>query len=279
MNIQTELRTIPLDLLVNNTGQVEGVRANPRLIKDEDYKRLKKSLRESDLTDIIPLKVLPLEDGKFMTIGGNMRLRALQELGVKETRCVVIPKDTPAEVLNKAIILDNSTHGEWDFDMLANEWTSEPLEEWGVALPVAAEVVDMEALIEAASCDEAIKDFSNDTNYDLGKLYRKRINPFIEEQIARGVNDGEIREEIAEVLRTRATQCAIFNFDELIKFYRSEDATRTEKELLRRLYLVFVAPRELVENAIMTFKDGLNKLYDENLMDDGTDNADDEETD
>lgn len=135
MNIQTELRTISLDLLVNNTGQVEGVRANPRLIKDEDYKRLKKSLRESDLTDIIPLKVLPIEDGKFMTIGGNMRLRALQELGVKETRCVVIPKDTPAEVLNKAIILDNSTHGEWDFDMLANEWTDEPLEEWGVNIP------------------------------------------------------------------------------------------------------------------------------------------------
>ena len=135
MKIQTELRTIPLDLLVNNTGQVEGVRANPRLIKDEDYKKLKKSLRESDLTDIIPLKVLPIEDGKFMTIGGNMRLRALQELGVKETRCVVIPRDTPAEVLNKAIILDNSTHGEWDFDMLANEWTGEPLEEWGVSIP------------------------------------------------------------------------------------------------------------------------------------------------
>lgn len=131
MEIKTDFRMLPIAEIDSNEGQVAGVKANPRTISEKDYKKLLKSLRASNLTDILPLKVYKHGE-RYVTIGGNMRLRALRELGEKEAPCIVIPESTPADVLNKAIILDNSTHGEWDWDMLANEWTDEPLEDWGV---------------------------------------------------------------------------------------------------------------------------------------------------
>lgn len=138
-----EYSKIKIADIENNEGQIEGVKANPRSIDEGDYKKLLNSLRESDLTDILPLKVYPYK-GKYVTIGGNMRLRALRELGVKEVQCIVIPEDTSTEVLNKAIILDNSTHGEWDWDMIANEWGDMPLDMWGVDVPASGEAKEKE---------------------------------------------------------------------------------------------------------------------------------------
>jgi hypothetical protein len=97
-------------------------------------------------------------------------------------------------------------------------------------------------------------------------LYRDRINDNILIKIEEGISNGEIRAEIAEVLRTRAAQCSIFNFDELCKFYRSKDATQTEKELLRRLYLVFVAPKELFDEQVLKVNTISKEIYDDELL-------------
>ena len=74
-----ELQQISLGKLVNNTGQIAGVPKNPRQIRNEQYDKLLQSLKESDLTDYKPLMVYP-QGGKFIVLGGNMRLRALREL-------------------------------------------------------------------------------------------------------------------------------------------------------------------------------------------------------
>ena len=75
-------------------------------------------------------------------------------------------------------------------------------------------------------------------------------------------------------MRTRATQCSIFNFDEICKFYRSADPTATERELLRRLYLVFVAPKELFEAGILKIRELSNNIYDDELLTKAADQAD-----
>ena len=135
MNI-TEIKTItlPLSSLHENTGQIEGVHANPRVLRDEKYRALVKSLKEDNLTGVLPLKIYD-NGGEWVVLGGNMRLKALQEIGAKECACIVIPSDTPAETLNKIVIVDNSTFGEWDMDMLANEWDAAALKDWGVDVP------------------------------------------------------------------------------------------------------------------------------------------------
>ena len=135
MNITTsQVTLLPLTHLVANTGQIEGVPANPRVLKDKQYKALVKSLKKDNLTGVLPLKVF-LHNGQYVVLGGNQRLHALQEVKAEQVACIIVPEDAPAETLRKIVVLDNSTFGEWDMDMLANEWNTEELQEWGVELP------------------------------------------------------------------------------------------------------------------------------------------------
>lgn len=135
MNIrQLPLTMLPLEQLVNNEGQIADVPANPRLIKDDQYKALVKSLQEDDLTGVEPLKVYPMGE-QYVVLGGNMRFRALQELKAKDVACIIVPEDTPAKVLRKIVTIDNSQFGEYDWDALANEWDAEELKDWGVDVP------------------------------------------------------------------------------------------------------------------------------------------------
>lgn len=122
------------DLLFNN-GQIDGLPKNPRFIKDDKFKKLVKSIEENpEMLELRELLVYPYND-KYVVIGGNMRLRALKELGYKEVPCKVIPETASVEQLKAYTIKDNNGFGEWDFDLLANEWDLSDLENWGVDLP------------------------------------------------------------------------------------------------------------------------------------------------
>lgn len=261
--LQTETMVLKVADLHPNEGQIKGVPANPRTITKTEFEKLCKSLRESNLTGVLQMKVFD-NGGEWVVLDGNMRLKALKQLQLDEVQCLIVPSDTDVDTLRQIVIEANSTFGEWDMDMLANEWDAEQLLGWGVEVPTNE--IDPNETIERASSDEAIKDFSDDTDYDLTNLYRKRCNENIVKRIDEGVKNGQIRPEIEEALRTRAKQCSIYNFDEICKYYRSGDATEIEKELLRRLYLVFVAPKELVEAGILGIKEITNKLYDVELM-------------
>jgi DNA modification methylase len=107
---------------------------NPRLIKDEAFKRLVKSLRESpELFRARPL-ICSDRTGSLIILGGNMRYLAAKELRYTEVPVIVMKGLT--EDQEKAIIIrDNGTFGEWDFSILASAWSDLPLEDWGVELP------------------------------------------------------------------------------------------------------------------------------------------------
>lgn len=139
MNItETNVQVLPLKDLHENKGQIEGLPANPRILRDDKYKALLRSLQEDDLTGVQPLKVYN-HNGQYIVLGGNMRLKALRELKRDASvSCLVVPQDTPTDILRKIVIIDNSTFGEWDFDMLANEWDADELNEWGVSVPEVA---------------------------------------------------------------------------------------------------------------------------------------------
>lgn len=109
--------------------------ANPRVIKDEKFKKLVASLRSfPQMMDLRPIVV----DENNVIQGGNMRYRALCELGYKEIpeAWVKQGKDLTPDQWREFVIKDNVGFGEWDFDTLANEWNAEELQEWGLDLPV-----------------------------------------------------------------------------------------------------------------------------------------------
>ena len=123
---------LPLSKIEANRGQIVGLPKNPRVIRDAKFQILKKSIEEDpEMTALREILVVEYGD-KYVIIGGNMRFRAMQDLGIKEAPCKVIPADTDVEKLKAYTIKDNSGFGEWDWDDLANEWGDEPLSYWGV---------------------------------------------------------------------------------------------------------------------------------------------------
>lgn len=129
------IQDIKISKLELNKGQVEGLPKNPRFIRDERYKALVKSIE--DAPEMLKLReLLVVEHGnKFVVIGGNMRLRACKELGMETVPCKVLPADTPVAKLREYAIKDNNGFGEDDWDILANEWDAQELQEWGQILP------------------------------------------------------------------------------------------------------------------------------------------------
>jgi len=108
---------------------------NPRLIKDDKFKKLVQSVKEfPEMLDIRPIVV----NADMVVLGGNMRLKACKEAGLKEVPIIMADKLTEDQQ-REFLIKDNVSGGEWDWDILANEWEVEQLEEWGLDLPVIPE--------------------------------------------------------------------------------------------------------------------------------------------
>lgn len=158
-----------------NTGQIEGVPANPRQWTQVDLDRLAASIEETpELLDARGAIVVP-HKGKFVVLGGNMRLTAAKKLGLAEMPCAVLPEDTPAEKMKEIVVKDNGAFGAWDFDALANEWDDLPLTDWGVPAWHSAEVDEaaVDALFEEAG-EQAAKDLK--INIGVPAEYLDKIN-------------------------------------------------------------------------------------------------------
>jgi hypothetical protein len=104
---------------------------NPRIIKDEKFQKLVASIKEfPQMLEIRPVVV----NKDMIVLGGNMRLKALKEAGLTEVPCI-IADELSEDQQRQFIIKDNVGYGEWDWDMLANEWDVEDLQKWGMDLP------------------------------------------------------------------------------------------------------------------------------------------------
>jgi len=104
---------------------------NPRIIRDEKFKKLIKSIQEfPQMLELRPIVV----DSDMVVLGGNMRLKACQAAGLKEVPILIADQLTD-EQKDEFIIKDNVGFGEWDWDLLANEWDVEALTDWGLELP------------------------------------------------------------------------------------------------------------------------------------------------
>lgn len=126
---------LPIGKVETNHGQVDGLPKNPRIIRDQQYEVLKRSIQENpEMLTYRELLVYP-HNGKYVVIGGNMRLRVLKDLGEKLVPCKVLPEDTTVEQLQAYTVKDNISGGEWDWDELANAWDEDLLKDWGLEIP------------------------------------------------------------------------------------------------------------------------------------------------
>lgn len=103
-------------------------KANPRIIKDKKFKKLIKSIKEfPEMLELRPIVV----DEDMTILGGNMRHKASIEAGLKEVH-IKIAKGLTEEQKQEFIVKDNVGFGDWDWSILANEWNSVKLDDWGL---------------------------------------------------------------------------------------------------------------------------------------------------
>jgi DNA modification methylase len=122
-------------------GKIKPNKDNPRFIRDEKFTKLVKSLREfPDMAQLRPLIV----NAEMVVLGGNMRLKAMQELKW-ETVPVIVAENLTPEQEAEFIIKDNVGFGEWDWEMLANQWDADLLTDWGLDIPHFEPELELEA--------------------------------------------------------------------------------------------------------------------------------------
>jgi hypothetical protein len=115
------MKRVPISQVIPNP-------TNPRIIKDDKFKKLVKSIEEfPQMLELRPIVV----DSNMVVLGGNMRLKACIAAGLKEVPIIVADQLTDAQK-GEFIIKDNVGFGEWDWDLLANEWDVEALTDWGL---------------------------------------------------------------------------------------------------------------------------------------------------
>jgi len=157
---------------------------NPRLIKDDKFAKLVQSIK--DFPEMLEIRPIVVNDDMII-LGGNMRYKACKEAGLKEIP-IIKASNLSEEKQREFLIKDNVSGGEWDWDMLANEWDVDQLTEWGLDVWQAPIEVDYSLLDDEDLSDE-LNDMADgvkkaiqiefqaehyDEAYELVKFWRER---------------------------------------------------------------------------------------------------------
>lgn len=120
-----------MQVMTEKIGNIKANPNNPRLIKGEKYNQLVKSIQ--DFPEMLKIRPIVVNDD-MVVLGGNMRLKACKEAGLKEIQ-IIKASDLTVDQQREFIIKDNVGFGEWDWQMIANEWDADQVTEWGLDIP------------------------------------------------------------------------------------------------------------------------------------------------
>ena len=147
---------------------------NPRLIKDDKFRKLVKSIKDfPEMLEKRPLICSTDEEGNYIVLGGNMRLKASKEAGLKEMP-IILADDWSEKQRKEFMIKDNIGFGQWEWDDLANEWNQEDLEDWGLDLPGFE--IDESELDTEFSLDDSEKDSIQKNTFTLSDEQSEQIH-------------------------------------------------------------------------------------------------------
>lgn len=218
---------------------------NPRLIKDDKFKKLVKSIQDfPEMLDIRPIVV----NSDMIILGGNMRFKACKEAGLKEIP-VIIADNLTEEQQREFLIKDNTSGGEWDFEMLANEWDVEQLEEWGLDLPITKDLNEQDLFdieIPFYTPSEIKPEINELANLDKTKELIKKIDLL------------KVDNELKEVLKMRASFFTDFNFQKIADYFHKEN--KEVQEVFKDLGLVILAPKEALERGFIELSENIFEL-------------------
>lgn len=222
-------------------GDIKSNPQNPRVIKDEKFKQLVKSLREfPEMMAKRPMVcVTDPADGKLFPLGGNMRLKALIELKYKDIpdEWVMMADEWTEEKRREFVIKDNLSMGEWSWDDLTENWDSDLLEDWGLDIPEKKEINE---------CDLLDINIPFYTPSDEVATVDELFNSEKVEEIVSKINLLNTDEDVKSFLRLRAAFFTDFNFQKIADYYCSQE-DEDVKSVFRSLGLIILAQKEAIE--------------------------------
>lgn len=224
---------------------------NPRTIKKEQLEKLKRSIKSfPEMMEKRPMVCVTDEDGKIFPLGGNMRLKAIKELGFEEIKkeWVTLADDWTEEQRREFVIKDNASLGSWDFDALIEGWDVNDLDEWGVKVPTSKNT-------------ELLSDLTYDPLYyqpkkidDLNLIDAIDFTKFNEK--IKALDEYDLSDEEKEVLKMFAYRFLKIDFEQVANYYFFH-ASDEEQKAIERLRLV------LTDAGINGFiEDDLLRVYD-----------------
>lgn len=231
-------KKVKLDLIKLNPN-------NPRLIKDDKFKKLVQSIVDfPQMLEIRPIVV----NADMIILGGNMRYKACKEAGIKEIP-VIIADNLTEEQQKEFLIKDNVSGGEWDLEVLANEWDSEQLESWGLDLPAIKDLNEQDLFdieIPFYTPSEIQPEINELANLEKTKSLIKKIDLL------------EVDNELKEILKIRASFFTDFNFQKIADYFHKEN--KEVQEIFKDLGLVILAPKEAVERGFVELSESVFEL-------------------
>lgn len=217
---------------------------NPRTISKKDFNVLKRSIK--DFPSMLEVREIVVDE-KNRVLGGHQRIKALQAQGKTKVKVKRVTGWTE-EQKDEFMIKDNIANGDWDNDKLANEWDKNKLEEWGLPLKIATDT-DYKELLDVsipyytpAEKAPAIEDLADTTETD--ELAEKIVNT-------------KMPERLKKVMMMRAAFFTEFDFQKIADYYAYADDT--VKDLMKRLGLVIVIPKEAYDRGMCDFREGFDE--------------------
>jgi hypothetical protein len=170
-------------------SKLKGNPSNPRVLRDEKFIKLKNSIEAfPDMLQKRPIVAVTDKDGKYMVLGGNMRLKACADLGMKDVP-VILADEWTEEQRREFIIKDNVGFGEWDWDQLANEWDAGQLSDWGLDAP-GFDVPE----IDAPELSDAPKPEYQQMTFTLHDTQAETVKAAMDKAKAEGAADSDVNE-------------------------------------------------------------------------------------
>lgn len=218
---------------------------NPRLIKDDKFRKLVKSVKE--FPQMLELRPIVVDENNII-LGGNMRFKACKEAGLKDIY-ILRAENLTDEQKNEFIVKDNVGFGEWDWDILANEWDENQLEQWGLDLPIKK--IDEE--IYTTKVTSPIYEIKGEKPKILDLFNLDKYTDLV-----KSIEKSKIDNEIKEFLKIAAYRHIEFNYKSIAEFYAHAD--KDTQELMEDSALIIIDYNKAIEKGFVQLFKTINDL-------------------
>ena len=233
-------------------SKVKGNPSNPRIIKNDKFKKLVTSIKEfPEMLKLRPIVV----DEDMIVLGGNMRLKASKDAGLKEV-WIDIAEGLTVEQKKEFIVKDNVSFGEWEWDMLANEWDSVEITDWGLDVwqnedDIKEEENNYTRNIKAPTYEPKNEKPDPHTLYNTDKT----------EELIDKIKDLKLHNTEQAFLIYAAYRHTVFDYSKIADFYAHSN--KEVQELMEDSALVIIDLDKAIENGFVQLTNSVKELLNE----------------